>query len=608
MNKHWIKLKTLFAIAAVIVTVALLSAEKQNDPVAQVNAYYRTQVDSLQGQVKLLREMLTTRVPQAQVQQAFLQARLIYKRIESLVEYHFPETALKINGPNLLEAETSEPEQPIYPTGFQVLEEVVFASDNWEPKAAIKEVDGLIFAVNRLKAQQSNMSLTRSSVLDALKLNLYRLITRGISGFDVPVALNSIPEATSTMRATVQLLNMFPEADQMHQSAQKTLQYLEQYTGDFNEFDRAVFVSKYVNPLCVSIYQYQVDHAIPFVQTHNRAIAANAPHLFSEEAYDLSFYTPTGAPRPTAAIIDLGRQLFNDNRLSATGKRSCATCHMADKAFTDGLALNETIAGDRKLLRNTPTLLNVAYQPVQFLDSRVTFLEDQVHDVIANPAEMGGAFDHIVAAYTKDKVFRKSYQQAYRSNTITAANIKYALAAYVRSLTAMNSPFDRYMRGDEQAMTAQEISGFNIFMGKAKCGTCHFMPAFNGSVPPYFEKMESEVLGIPQTPDTLHAKLDLDSGKYHLYKIPHQLHSFKTTSVRNAAVTAPYMHNGVFTTLREVIDFYNRGGGAGLGFELDNQTLPPDPLGLTEREKKDLEAFIGALTDTTSYKQKIIRL
>lgn len=608
MNRHWIKLKVLLAIAVLVVATALLSAERQNDPSALVKRYYSQQVDSLQQQVNLLKKMITDRAPQARVQEAFLQSRLIYKRIECLVEYHFPETALKINGPNLLEAEVSEPEQPIYPTGFQVLEEIVFAEDTWEPKAAITEVDGLIFAVSRLKAQQANMSLTASSVLDAVKLNLYRLITRGISGFDVPVALNSIPEAEATMEATVTLLGLFPEAGPIHRSAQKTLSYLQQYKGNFNEFDRAVFISKYVNPLCVSMYQYQIDHAIPFVQTHNRAIAANAPHLFSEDAYDLSFYTPAGAPRPTAAIIDLGKQLFSDTRLSASGKRSCASCHMADKAFTDGLALNETVAGDRKLLRNTPTLLNAAYQPVQFLDSRISFLEDQVHDVIANPAEMGGTFDHIVAGYEKDKTFRKSYQQAYGKTSVTAANIKYALAAYVRSLTAMNSPFDRYMRGEEQAMTAQGISGFNIFMGKAKCGTCHFMPAFNGSVPPYFEKMESEVLGVPKTSDTLNAVLDADSGKYHLYKIPHQLHSFKTTSVRNAAVTAPYMHNGVFTTLREVIDFYNRGGGAGLGFELENQTLPPDPLGLSEREKKDLEAFIGALTDTTSYKQKIIRL
>ena len=162
----------------------------------------------------------------------------------------------------------------------------------------------------------------------------------------------------------------------------------------------------------------------------------------------------------------------------------------------------------------------------------------------------------------------------------------------------MNSKFDNYMRGDLTAMNEQEVLGFNLFMGKAKCGTCHFVPLFSGAVPPLFDKMESEVLGVPATTDTINAQIDADSGKYHLYKMPHQLHSFKTPGLRNVELTAPYMHNGVYKTLEEVIRFYDRGGGAGLRLEVQNQTLPPDKLLLTNEEQNALVSFLKALTDT----------
>ena len=112
--------------------------------------------------------------------------------------------------------------------------------------------------------------------------------------------------------------------------------------------------------------------------------------------------------------------------------------------------------------------------------------------------------------------------------------------------------------------------------------------------------MDSEVLGVPENTDTLNPRLDTDSGKYHLHKMPHQLFSFKTPSIRNVALTAPYMHNGVYETLEEVLDFYNRGGGRGLGMDVPTQTLPGERLGLTEAEKKSIIAFMKSLTDTSA--------
>lgn len=601
--KHPLKIKVLLLSGAIVALAAGMSANKKSEIESQVKHYYSLNVDSLNATVQQMQRHLASGAGPENLQQDFEKARVYYKRIEAFVEYHLPESALKINGPNLVESEPALPEEPILPTGFQVLEEVVYSEEPMDRQAAKMETDGLAFACNKAKVLGANIEFTEANILDALKLNLYRLITKGISGFDAPVTLNSLPEAIASLEGTLRILNYFPQSAKLQENTATALNYLQQHKADFDGFDRATFIADYINPLCVLVYDYQLEHKIPFVQRPNRAIPANIPHLFSPGAIDLSFYAPAGAELNNKELAALGKILFEDKRLSVASNRSCATCHIPSKAFTDGLALNESLVGDKKLMRNTPSLINAAYQPVQFSDSRITFLEDQIHDVIANPQEMGGKFEQIQSALAKDKVFMKSYKAAFSGKKPSADEVKSALAAYVRTLSGFNSSFDRFMQGDKTAMTAEQINGFNLFMGKAKCGTCHFMPTFTGAAPPYYEKMESEVLGVPQSNDTLNPKMDVDSGKFHVYGMPHHLYSFKTATVRNAAATAPYMHNGSLKTLRELIDFYNRGGGLGLGFELEHQTLPGDPLQLTEQEKKNLEAFIGALTDTVSYKK-----
>ncbi|MBX9448772.1 MAG: hypothetical protein KL787_03220 [Taibaiella sp.] len=345
---------------------------------------------------------------------------------------------------------------------------------------------------------------------------------------------------------------------------------------------------------------YHLDHKIAFA-TIPRAIRPDTRSLFAPDAFDPLYFAPDGTLISDAKTA-LGRQLFYESRLSSSASRSCATCHQPDKAFSDGLVKNLAIVGDQELRRNTPTLINAALQPAQFYDSRITFLEDQVHDVITNRDEMNSDLDELCASLMKDPVYKKLFEEVFPKEQISSHHLRSSIAAYVRSLVAMNSTFDKYMNGREEAMTVKQRDGFNLFMGKAKCGTCHFMPLFNGSFPPLFYKIESEVLGVPLENIKANAIVDTDSGKYELYHIPHQLFAFKTVTVRNAELTAPYMHNGVFKTLEEVVDFYDLGGGAGLGIELDHQTLAPDPLGLTIYERSALVEFMKALTDTVVHR------
>ncbi|MEL6653904.1 MAG: cytochrome c peroxidase, partial [Bacteroidota bacterium] len=197
------------------------------------------------------------------------------------------------------------------------------------------------------------------------------------------------------------------------------------------------------------------------------------------------------------------------------------------------------------------------------------------------------------------------FEEAFprRGNVINANTFQTAMLAYVRSLKGFNSPFDRYMRGELTEIDPAVIRGFNTFMGKGACGTCHFAPVFNGTVPPKYHESESEVLGVPEDPYAMRPKLDPDLGRFEnrrlKEKVDYNRFAFKTPSVRNIALTAPYMHNGAYETLDDVMDFYNKGGGAGIGIHLDNQTLPPDPLNLNDGEIADVIAFMEALTDTT---------
>ncbi|HTG64917.1 MAG TPA: cytochrome c peroxidase, partial [Flavobacterium sp.] len=223
-------------------------------------------------------------------------------------------------------------------------------------------------------------------------------------------------------------------------------------------------------------------------------------------------------------------------------------------------------------------------------------LEKQSMDVIQNKDEMHGDISKAIVILNKDEKYQKLFKKAFpKSKKVEEWQVKNALASYIRSLNAFDSKFDNYMRGESDDFTAEEKLGFNLFAGKAKCATCHFIPLFNGTVPPNYQKTEQEVIGTPEEKNG--KKISPDLGRYAQYQMPQLKNAFKTPSLRNVAVTAPYMHNGVYSTLEEVVDFYNKGGGAGLGLSVENQTLPTDELKLNEKEIKALVAFMKTLTD-----------
>jgi cytochrome c peroxidase len=278
--------------------------------------------------------------------------------------------------------------------------------------------------------------------------------------------------------------------------------------------------------------------------------------------------------------------------------RSCASCHRPDNDFTDGLTRAASIgAHGTRVARHTPTILSAGLQPAQFADERAATLEDQALVVLSNPAEMASSDAHAATQLQSMPQYAALFATAFGATqpAITPLRVRQALAAYERSLATMDTRFDRAARGDTSALSAGERRGFTLFMGKAGCGTCHFAPLFSGVTPPLYMSSDVEVIGTPSSSRDARV-LDPDSGRAGIDHLPAHLRAFKTPSLRNIAGSKPYMHNGAFRSLDDVIRFYDGGGALGAGAPIANQTLAPDSLHLSASERSAIIAFIGSLT------------
>lgn len=582
-------------IYCLFLLLALVACEKKSKH-QEINELFKNDIVLLIEKVAKLKYSVQSDSTEVQLQRQFLEARLSYKKVEMISEYYAPAVSKSINGPAIPEFEEND-NVTVPPEGFQVIEELVFPQYNKANKKQLLQELGVLSAnLIRLEKVSNSNELTDAHVFDAMRLEVYRIITLGITGFDSPIVLNSLPEASVSLDALEKYYRVYLEnnsvsnAKQVLQIFEKGKKYLKVNT-NFNAFDRAYFIKEIANPLSKGLFKTQKELGIPLMK-EQRGLKVTAETLFDQDAFDAEAFSGFPDYKTTPEKIALGKKLFNDPILSGNNTRSCASCHHADKALTDGLETAVSLDGKSMIQRNTPTLANIAFQRVFFADSRVSYLEDQAIAVISNENEMHGSLEKSALAIQKNKDYVKEFNKAFPKKEINAFAIKNALASYIRSLSHYDSKFDGYMQ-NKTSFTADEKAGFNVFAGKGKCATCHFIPLTNGTVPPNFDRSESEILGVPNK----NKKLDGDLGRFVITQAVIHKYSFKTPTIRNIALTAPYMHNGVYKTLEEVIDFYNDGGGLGLGFDLPNQTLPEDKLNLSDLEKKQLIAFMKTLTD-----------
>ncbi len=544
---------------------------------------------------KMLVEAESKTVDDNQLQHLFLETRLAYKSIEWAAEYFEPATSRFVNGQPVPEVDITG--QVSHPAGLQVIEGFLFPGfDSAKKQELIDQLKLLQAACYKYKKHFKYIDIFDWQVFDAVKLEVFRIESLGIAGFDDPLTLKSMLECAAGLKSLQKVISYYENGDTQALSLKfyNTIEYLSN-NQDFNLFDRAKFITIFCNPLTKDISDLEEKLKIKITR-YNRLLNQDATTLFDKNAFNVNAYSPNSSSFTTDDKVALGKVLFADQKLSGTGTRSCRSCHQPEKAFTDGLVKNTVINSNNVLRRNTPTLINAALQAGQFYDLRVNTLEDQSLDVVQSSLEMHGSMKVTVQRLWSDSAYRKMFTKAFpekNRNGIDTFEVMNAIASYVRSLVLLNSRFDDYMGGNKAAMSAEEINGFNLFMGKAKCATCHYMPLFNGTFPPRYVTTESEVIGVPAS--IQNKEIDSDLGRYDIIKTESFRHAFKIPTVRNAIATAPYMHNGVFTTLQQVIDFYNKGGGKGLGLKADNQTLPFDKLKLTEKEKSDIIAFISSL-------------
>jgi len=596
----------LFALPVLISCFISVSCqEKTIIPEKEIARDLLIRIDSFSSvcnRLKIIAESASA--DQITLQQTFLQCRLAYKKFEWAAEYFEPLTAKALNGPPVQEVEASGPYTAVLgynifePSGLQIIEGLLFPSyDTARKRELLKQIDVLQASCDRYQTRFKNIDILDWQVFDAAKLEVFRIETLGITGFDNPLTKKSMQESAAAMDGVQQALVYYQNKTDTAKLVDKLIratEYLSDHP-DFDAFNRMEFIMAHCNPVTVGISDLETKLNVHVIR-YNRLLNQDAKTLFDTNAFNVNAYAPDHSSFIANDKVALGKILFSDPILSGTGKRSCQSCHQPAKAFADGVAKNTIIDQHELLERNTPSLINAALQPALFYDMRVNTLEDQSVNVVQSSKEMHGSMVMSVKKLWQDQKYRQMFLAAFPyedSTRIDTFEVMNAIGSYIRSLVFLNSRFDEYMRGDKSKMSTEEISGFNLFMGKAKCGTCHYMPLFNGTFPPRFARIEAEVIGVPKS--TKENVIDPDMGRYAVLKVESFKHAFKTSTVRNAALTAPYMHNGVFNSLEEVMDFYNRGGGTGLGIKIANQTLPFDSLSLSRKEQDDIIAFIKSL-------------
>lgn len=600
MNWGFLSMKK-YLICLISALLLLISCEK--DPAKgesltrkSVNDWILKNNQNFSSQSDIFMKHCTERKSSAVLQEDLRKLRRLYKQMEWAVAYYQPHTAKFVNGPALPEIEWEEG-TVLEPGGLQVLEELVFQEtvpyEELERQLKLlrsnSQTINTYFSVNTLSAPQ---------IMDALILQIHRITALGISGFDTPVSGWGLSEVSPSLEGIAAILGMLDStaSSQEKNAVLKEIKAIQSLTNKAtaDSFDYVNLIKNHLTPLLNTLQNFRLKNNIPIANVEY-GINPAAKSLFAADAVNVSAFEEFPENLSREKLAALGAQLFLDPVLSDAENRSCTSCHLPEKAFTDGKAKSSGLSG-QPLLRNTPSLNYSVFQHGQFWDMRKENLVSQSEDVISNKEEMHGDLKKIAKRLDENPGYKNLFQSVFGKTTVTEKEIKTALAAYIASLPRFNSAFDAFMNDKKSNYPDEAKRGFNIFMGKGKCATCHFLPVFNGTVPPDMTKTEQEVLGVPFHKNN--AKLDTDPGRGRYYPfIPGLQRSFKTPTVRNASKTAPYMHNGVYATLEEVMDFYNKGGGKGLGLKADNQTLPEDPLSLSREETAAVIRFLQTLTD-----------
>ena len=547
-------------------------------------------------------------------QELLYETRMCMKQADFWLRYLDPLLYKKINAPLPVEWETEvfeKFEKPYRREGDGlILFELSLQEGGSDTNELIQLLQpGLVVLDDYLSDSVQQKLNDPKSFYYANRLFLLNLAAIYTTGFECPETSRIVPELRIMMSSVEEIQAAFNAEFKDYKQSNDYLKLFAQMQlfigtvdSNYDEFNHFHFIRSYVNPLfalnqqSIQKYQFSSNSFVDF-SLNDATVSIFSKDLFTAQNSKGVFAHVTDESL-LEEIRDVGEILFFDPILSGNGKRSCASCHRPDMFFADTTrAVPLAFDAQENLPRNTPSLLNLFHNHLIMQDGQFYQVEDQLHHVICNPKEMGCRPDEIVSNVLSCREYSKRFKRlasctpAYPD--ITERHILGALMTYLSSFSSLQSPFDDAMNNLSSVDDYVE-KGFNLFMGKAQCGTCHFVPIFNGVKPPYVSS-EFEVIGTPS--DTLSPSLSADLGRHLIFEAPEMRHAFRTGTVRNASRTKPYMHNGSFTTLEQVIRFYNEGGALGRGVELHNQTLSADSLHLTAAEIQCLSSFIASLTE-----------
>jgi len=616
------KFKILLFFALALITVFSFKLQQNNS----YQLHYQAQInDFLQAQNRLINSISNrNNISNTEIEiikSEISKTRTQLKKVDFWLRYLEPLAYKKINSPLPVEWETEvfeKHEKPYKRVGAGItLAELYLNEENINK-------DTLLFLLSESK--KFTNAYLQDSITDKLKtfdhfyfcnrLYLLNLASIYTTGFECPDSTNVIPELRSMLTSVSDLYKVYNQSfpnqaltDEYLKLYASAIQFVNEAPSQYAHFNHFTFIKDYVNPLfqlnqqLISKYQASSRSNLDF------ALNKTATSIFDKNLYNgqitKGIFLRVNNEEDLQLIDKLGKMLFYDPVLSANNKRSCASCHNPKEFFTDTLKTTSLQLNQKDFLaRNSPSLLNVQYNHLSMLDGKFYTLQHQGKAVITNPIEMGSVENEVLAKVLSCDEYKKGFKKLLKytpqEKEITLEHIVSAITFYYGKFGKYYAPFDEAMN-KKATVSSEVIQGFNLFMSKAQCATCHFVPQFNGVKPPFIGS-EFEVLGTPQ--DAQYKALSPDKGRYEINPAAETMHAFRTGSLRNIEKTKPYMHNGVFKTLDEVVEFYNGGGGVGRGLKVDNQTLSSDSLRLYKSEKQNLILFMKSLNEDIIFEPK----
>lgn len=613
-----------FTITILVITIILFlfSFDEKNHPV-----HYRDNYTNRLSSLETAQKRLLALVQQAdlefaeskeKIQNEIANCRMQLKQADFWLRYLEPIAYRRINGPLPVEWETEvfeKFEAPYKREGTGLTQAALYLD---QEKISRERLEYLISSgISALATYRADSVIQNLDKPDHFflcnRLYLLNLASIYTTGFECPDTTQIIPELRLMMASVHHLYNTFNESfrntpipDYYTDLYKKAIDYVNTQPSTYSNFDHFTFIKDFVNPLFVInqrlLNQYKIYSKSMIDYTLNKKEIS----IFNKEIYTGQDTKGIFHRVEDKLVLDeierVGKLLFYDPILSANNERSCASCHKPTEYFTDTTVVTAQKFNKKgRLSRNSPSLINAGYNHLLMMDGKHISLVNQAEDVMTNPEEMGATKKQILEKVLSCNEYRNTFRQLLRytptEKEITMEHIASAIVLYYSKFSTGNGAFDDAINHN-RALNPEAIEGFNLFMSKSQCATCHFVPQFNGVKPP-FVGSEFEVLGVPA--DTSFSTLSNDEGRYRVHKAEEMKNAFRTGSLRNIRHTAPYMHNGVFRTLEQVVNFYNAGGGGGRGLTVPNQTLATDSLGLSAAEKNKLVQFMVSLSEEVPF-------